>query len=84
MNIIGIPKGSALLCTAPEIKIEVGTLEGLAFYVNGTDLPDEIYESCDINHVIEQMESAMNGIGRFIVIGKVMNGQPCILRGFIC
>ncbi|WP_288980014.1 hypothetical protein, partial [uncultured Parvimonas sp.] len=65
MNIIGIPKGSALLCTAPEIKIEVGTLEGLAFYVNGTDLPDEIYESCDINHVIEQMESAMNGIGRF-------------------
>ena len=25
MNIIGIPKGSALLCTAPEIKIEVGT-----------------------------------------------------------
>lgn len=65
MNIIGIPKGSALLCTAPEMKIEVGTLEGLAFYVNGTDLPDEIYESCDINHVIEQMESAMNGIGRF-------------------
>lgn len=47
------------------MKIEVGTLEGLAFYVNGTDLPDEIYESCDINHVIEQMESAMNGIGRF-------------------
>ena len=65
MNIIGIPKGSALLCTVPEIKIEVGTLEGLAFYVNGTDLPDEIYESCDINHVIEQMESVMNGIGRF-------------------
>lgn len=65
MNIIGIPKGSALLCTAPEMKIEVGTLEGLACYVNGTDLPDEIYESCDINHVIEQMESAMNGIGRF-------------------
>ena len=54
-----------LFRSAPEIKIEVGTLEGLAFYVNGTDLPDEIYESCDINHVIEQMESAMNGIGRF-------------------
>ena len=29
------------------------------------ELIDEIYESCDINHVIEQMESAMNGIGRF-------------------
>ena len=64
-DIIGIPKGSALLCTAPEMKIEVGTLEGLAFYVNGTELPDEIYGSCDINHVIEQMESAIDGIGRF-------------------
>lgn len=65
VNKIGIPKGSTLLCTVPEIKIEVGTLEGLAYYGNGTDLPDEIYESCDINHVIEQMESAMESIGSF-------------------
>ena len=63
MNIIGIPKGSALLCTAPEIKIEVGTLEGLAYYLNNTDLPDVVYETCDINHVVEQMELAMKGIG---------------------
>lgn len=65
INGIGIPKGSALLCMAPEIKIEVGTLEGLAYYGNGTELSDEVYESCDINHVIQQLESALEGIGGF-------------------
>ncbi|MCP9612161.1 hypothetical protein [Coprobacter tertius] len=62
-NQLGIPKGSALLST--ESKIKVGTLEGLAYYSNGTELTDEVYENCDINHVIEQMETAMEGIGRF-------------------
>ncbi len=33
VNKIGIPKGSALLCMVPEFKIEVGTLEGLAYYI---------------------------------------------------
>ena len=36
VNKIGIPKGSALLCMVPEFKIAVGTLEGLAYYGNGT------------------------------------------------
>ena len=65
LNRLGIPNGSALLGIDRKFRVEVGTLEGLAFYVNGTDLPDEIYGSCDINHVIEQMESAIDGIGRF-------------------
>ena len=65
LNRLGIPNGSALLGIDRKFRVEVGTLEGLACYVNGTDLPDEIYESCDINHVIEQMESAIDGIGRF-------------------
>ena len=62
LNRIGIPKGSLLQGVKPEI--EVGTLEGLAYYSNGVDLPDEIYQTCDINYVIEQMEQAMEGIGR--------------------
>lgn len=61
LNKMGIPKGSVLQGIEPEI--EVGTLEGLAYYSNGTDLPDEVYETCDINYVIEQMEQAMEGIG---------------------
>ncbi len=61
---LGIPKGSALLGIEPALKIEVGTLEGLAFYTNGTELPEEVYKTCDINYVVEQMELAMHGIGR--------------------
>lgn len=62
LNRIGIPKGSVLQGNGPEIP--VGTLEGLAYYSNGTDLPDEVYQTCDINYVIQQMEQAMDGIGR--------------------
>lgn len=61
LNRIGIPKGSVLQGIEPEI--EVGTLEGLAYYSNGVDLPDEVYKTCDINYVIEKMEQAMEGIG---------------------
>lgn len=62
LNKIGIPKGSVL--QGLETEIEVGTLEGLAYYSNGVDLPKEVYQTCDINYVIEQMELAMEGIGR--------------------
>ncbi len=61
INEIGIPKGSVLK-RAEEIPI--GTLEGLANYSNGTELSDEVYQNCDINYVIEQMESMIQGIGR--------------------
>lgn len=59
---MGIPKGSVLQGIQPEI--EVGTLEGLAYYSNGSDLPEDVYKTCDINYVIEQMELAMEEIGR--------------------
>lgn len=62
LNSIGIPRGSFLQGIQQEIA--VGTLEGLAYYSNGADLPDEVYKTCDINYVIEQMEQAMEGIGR--------------------
>ena len=63
LNPVGIPKGSILQGTEPNFKTELGTLEGLGYYSNGTDLPDEVYKSYDINYVIEQMEKAMEGIG---------------------
>ncbi len=62
LNGMGIPKGSVLQGIEP--PIEVGTLEGLAYYSNGVDLPAEVYQNCDINYVIEQMEQAVEGIGR--------------------
>lgn len=62
LNNIGIAKGSVL--QGLEKEIEVGSLEGLAYYSNGRDLPEEVYKTCDINYVIEQMELAMEGIGQ--------------------
>ena len=62
LNKIGIPKKSSLNWNGN--SIEVGTLEGLAYYSNGQYLSEEVYATCDINYVIQQMESAMDGIGR--------------------
>ncbi len=61
LNAIGIPKGSVL---KGEKEISIGTLEGLAYYLNGTELSREVYQNCDINYVIEQMEEKIQGIGR--------------------
>ena len=61
LNKMGIPKKSSL--NGDGVSVEVGTLEGLAYYSNGQDLSKEVYETCDINYVIEQMEEAMDGIG---------------------
>lgn len=62
LNAIGIPKGSVLRGVEP--PVHVGTLEGLAVYMNGTDLTEDIYKSCDINYAIEQLEQTIEGIGR--------------------
>lgn len=61
-NQVRIPKGSLL--QSKRGKMQIGTLEGLAYYSNGIDLPDEVYQTCDINYVIEQMSLAMDGIGK--------------------
>ena len=64
---IGVPKGSKLLWIGADdetIERPVGRLEGMAIYLNGTDLPKEVYESCDVNYVIEQLEARMEGKGR--------------------
>jgi len=49
------PKGSKLCYRVGEEKIEVpfGEAEGVAVYLNGTELPAEVYKSSDINVVID-------------------------------
>ena len=59
---MGLPKGSSMKHETGET--DIGTLEGLAVYLNGTDLPAETYKTCDINHVIHSLEEAMEGVGR--------------------
>lgn len=69
LHAIGIPKRSVLRGIEPPIP--VGTLEGLALYMNGTDLEEEIYKSCDINYAIEQLEQTIEGIGRMYSYGEL-------------
>ncbi|MCR5609977.1 MAG: hypothetical protein K6G26_13040 [Lachnospiraceae bacterium] len=61
LNKLGIPKRSEIQGIEPPIS--VGTLEGLAIYLNGTDLPKEVYSSCDINYLIDQLNQALHSIG---------------------
>lgn len=57
VNEFGVPKGSKLI--AEDFSVPVGDLEGMALYLNGTELPDEVYQNCDVNHVIERMNALL-------------------------
>lgn len=57
------PKGSYITVTETGEKINFGHHEGLGLYLNGTDLSDEIYATCDSNYVYQECERLINGIG---------------------
>ncbi|HZW06163.1 MAG TPA: hypothetical protein VFF65_03490, partial [Phycisphaerales bacterium] len=43
--------------------VPFGKLEGIAVYLNGTDLGPEVYQSSDVNVVIEEINNAVKGRG---------------------
>jgi hypothetical protein len=57
----GAGKGSKLMVQGREIKF--GSLEGLGLYLNGTDLPPEVYQSSDVNYVYEEINRLVSGLG---------------------
>lgn len=58
----GAPKGSALV--QPDgTELPLGRHEGLAVYLNGTDLPDETYQECDSNFVFSEFNRMLEGLG---------------------
>jgi hypothetical protein len=61
----GAPKGSKLQYELKRKRIEVpfGEAEGLAIYLNGTDLPDRVYKECDVNEVYEQINRLLGKHG---------------------
>jgi hypothetical protein len=60
----GAPKGSLLL--DGDKQIPFGRAEGLALHLNGVDLPDEVYQQCDFDTVVQEMEKAIAPDGRFL------------------
>jgi hypothetical protein len=46
LDALGAPKGSKLTIEATGQEVQFRQAEGLAVYLNGTDLPDETYRDC--------------------------------------
>ncbi|HYO79411.1 MAG TPA: hypothetical protein VE010_23295 [Thermoanaerobaculia bacterium] len=63
---LGAPRGSRLIVVGTGREIPFGVTEGLAVYLNGTDLPDEIYRECDSNHVYSEFNRLVGGEGRVL------------------
>jgi hypothetical protein len=61
----GAPKGSKIIVDADGRTIDFGKLEGLGLYLNGTDLPDAVYEAEDINDVLEELDVLLDGVSAF-------------------
>lgn len=63
---LGAPKGSKLTIDASGGEVAFGAAEGLAVYLNGTDLPAETYRDCDSNHVYAEFDRLLDGEGRVL------------------
>jgi hypothetical protein len=63
---LGTPKGSKVQLAGSQSEREVGRAEGMAVYLNGTDLPDETYRSCDSNVVFSELDRLVEGKGRVL------------------
>jgi hypothetical protein len=61
---LGAPKGSKLQFGDPKSEIKFGYYEGLAVYLNGADLPDEVYKTSDVNFVYSEFNRLTDGKGR--------------------
>ncbi|MHC4659323.1 MAG: hypothetical protein ACYS83_09130 [Planctomycetota bacterium] len=65
LEALGAPKGSILRIhdSEPSRDIPFGKIEGIAVYLDGVNLPDEVYASSDINVVIEEFNKRLDGHG---------------------
>ena len=54
-------KGSKLILTGEndEKSYDVGNMEGMAIYLNGVDLDEEVYKSCDLSFVVSELIKLM-------------------------
>ena len=61
----GAPRGSILSYefNGQKVDLPFGSMEGLAIYLNGTDLPREVYKESDINVVIATINQLLGHRG---------------------
>jgi hypothetical protein len=63
---LGAPKGSKVQISSSQLERDFGRTEGMAVYLNGTDLPDETYKTCDSNVVYSELDRLLEGKGRVL------------------
>ena len=61
---LGAPKGSKLRFAGVRPDLSFGRGEGLAVYLNGTDLPDDVYQECDFDFVYSEFNRLMGAAGK--------------------
>lgn len=59
---LGAPRGSRLAVDGAE-PVEFGATEGVGVYLNGTDLPDDVYANNDVNELIDQLLQRLGDAG---------------------
>lgn len=65
LETLGVPRGSRLIVERDGSELPMGTQEGLGLFLNGTDLPDQVYAESDVNHVISECDRLMASGGNF-------------------
>jgi hypothetical protein len=63
---LGAPKGSKLIVADSDVEHSLGKTEGIAVYLNGTDLPDEVYTACDLDFVHSEFNRLLGPEGRVL------------------
>jgi hypothetical protein len=66
LEAMGAPKGSLLMLADGSGQTPFGTREGLVVRLNGADLPDEVYETSDLDHVIDELGRAVAPDGLYM------------------
>jgi hypothetical protein len=61
---LGAPRGSTLRIEPELDELPFGNNEGLAVYLNGTDLPDDAYAQCDSNFVYSEFNRLLGSEGK--------------------
>lgn len=59
---IPLPKGSKVI--SQDFEQEIGELEGMVIYLNGTDLSDDTYENYGVDPLIDELETLFQGNAR--------------------
>ncbi len=65
LNSVGAPRGSYTTVDGGD-PVPFGVTEGLGLYLNGTELPTEVYENADPNELIDSIDRSLGEEGDYV------------------